>query len=118
MWHVSGAISLSVACRVWDVSSVSDMFHGAISLSGTCRMWDVSSVSDMYGMFHGAISPSVTCRVWDVSIFAVFGQGRGIGLGLGLMLVGRGMRGRVCMGTYMHVCVRLDTCVHVVSPGR
>ena len=39
-------------------------------------------------------------------------------LGLGLMLVGRGMRGHVYMGTYLQVCVRADTCVHVVSPGR
>ena len=39
-------------------------------------------------------------------------------LGLGLMLVGRGMRGHVYMGTYMHVRVRADTCVHVVLPGR
>ena len=39
-------------------------------------------------------------------------------LGLGLMLVGRGMRGHVYMGTYLQVCVRADTCVHVVLPGR
>ena len=28
------------------------------------------------------------------------------------------MCGRVCMGTYMHVCVHVDTRVHVVSPGH
>ena len=39
-------------------------------------------------------------------------------LGLGLGLVGREMYGRVCMGTYMHVCVHVDTCVHVVLPGH
>ena len=39
-------------------------------------------------------------------------------LGLGLMLVGRGMSGHVYMGTYLQVCVRADTCVHVVLPGR